>query len=297
MSEIRMLLKPMHNYTNLMLGWMTTPSTVQVHTDGIEIKKLARKLVDGLGLKPGSGQKLPPKLKYHPKLDGRIKAAVGYILERGYWNPTVRPYEGNLEKGFELKEQSYSRVIPLCWKGNAFRLAGEELKGFHCVSPEALNQTTEEDYAEGDRSVFRLFKDAHPAFASREASRTKLLPGTTLGKPWFRAQEETEFDPVWVRSTKADPAELVGEEVPGIALLSGHDEHFAHFQWFTKIVERDEKRIVNLFNIGRPLDVLEVRYQDFGKIFPKIELHPDDFSEEDRAANREFFNGWRSKLK
>lgn len=298
MSEIRLLLKPVPQHANLMLGWLTTPSTVQVNCEGQAIKELAWKLVKKFKLTPGKGESVPSRIKHHSQLDGRIKAAVGFILKRGYWNPTVRAYDGVLEKGFWLREQSYSRMIPLSWRDGAFRLTGDEVRGFHCVSPEALNQTTEEDYLEDDRLLFRLFKETQPAFCSREASRTHITDGAVIGKPWFRANEDTEFNPEWVRSTRAEPSDLIGEELPAIALQTGHNEHFAHFQFFNKIVERAEAggKVVSMFNVNRPLDVLEIRPQDFTKVSPQIQISPEDFSEADRAANKEFFHGWSAKL-
>ena len=292
MSELRLLLKPIVQHANLMLGWLTVPCPVQVSMEGQAIKELAWKLVKKFRLRKGDA--VPYRITSHYSLDGRIKAAVGFILKQGYWNPTVRPYTGVLDEGFWLREQSYSRMIPLSWRDGAFRLAGDEVRGFHCVSPEILNKTTEGDYREDDKILFNLFKDTQPAFCSRGAERTRISEGAVIGKPWFRAKEDTEFNPEWVRSTRAEPEDLIGTELPAIALQSGHNEHFAHLQFFSKIVERDDEGTVRaIFNVNRPMDVMELRPQHFTKIAPKIQLHPDDFSETDQSASPEFFSGWR----
>lgn len=250
--------------------WVTVPAEVQVHTGGIQAQKWATKLVAGLKLVAGSGVEVPARVEGDRRIPALTKMAMRAILKRGYWNPTIEPFGGELKTGFQLAERSYSRMMFLQYDPitNTFRPA-LDLGDEWFWSPQDLNQKTREDYG-SLAELFDIAQTTKARLCGGERRRTVYIGG--IGRPKFTSTSTTMF-----RAAYDYPVED-GEEIPRSAIedIDGSGDVFKEaYSGFEFLSHRGD--VLNLENTEL--------------IYPKIDIRSEDFPQELREAHPEFFSG------
>lgn len=273
--------------------WISVRAEVQVHKAGKKARKFAWDLVNGLGLEPGSGQRVPVRVLQDGRIRPLTKMAMRTILQKGQWSPTVLPYTGGeVSTGFELEERPYSRMVFLHYDPvhDDFRVRKEDLVGedgqiLYFWSPKDLNQRTEDSYHHKDRGIFKLAQQCKKRFCQGKASRM-LVDRGSVGKPLYLIREDTNYRVEWAKQHEEsfeEDIDYTGEPIHRYALAEDELEYRLGYDGFTWLPAYERR-------------VLQLEPAACHTVYPRVTVNPDDFPEEIQDQHREFFSGWRRHL-
>ena len=267
--------------------WLSVPGKLQVSVRHKLALEYANQLISGLGLH--SGDQVPAAIRDKRGISSLTKRAVETILSGGNWRPAAVPLHpgDDVMDGYVVEETAYSRMILAAYDpcadsisaqkdGTATLDTGRQL---YFWSPQDFSHPVE--YHKHDKCIFELAQGLKHRFSGPRCDREDIQEGS-LGKPKFIAKTPA-FTVSWAREV-AEPLglsleDLVGEEVPRGAIppTELYDAYTA-FEWLPRYRHR----------------VLHLVHPD--KVYPRIDVLPEHFSEDLQAEHDTFFKCWKRAL-